>query len=218
MKREIILTEGGSNSIYLPEMDETYHSTHGSIQEAQYVFLKNGIHRVFSSELSVFEVGFGTGLNALISLIHSSEKQKIHYHSIEAFPVEMELIEKINYCSILGEEYKNDFFKMHSVEWGSAHQISTAFSLLKIQEKIQGYSLNEKFYDIIFFDAFGPRAQSEMWTEEILAKMYKGLKKGGFLTTYCAQGQFKRNLKSVGFSVEAIPGPPGKREMTLAWK
>jgi len=218
MKREIIITEDGSSSIFIPEMDETYHSTHGSIQEAAHVFLKNGIQRTEKEELSIFEIGFGTGLNALISLIHSSERQKIKYHSIEAFPVEEELMQQINYCSILGEEYKAEFVKMHSVEWGSEHQISPSFSLLKIHEKLENHSVKNNSYDIIFFDAFGPRAQAEMWSEIILEKMYKGLKKGGFLTTYCAQGQFKRNLKAVGFRVEAIPGPPGKREMTLAWK
>ncbi len=218
MKREIILTEDGSSSIFIPEMDETYHSTHGSIQEAKHVFLKNGIQRVNEKEITIFEVGFGTGLNALISLIHSSAKQKINYHSIEAFPVEKELIQQINYCSILGEEYQVDFEKIHAVEWGREQEIKPSFSLLKIHEKLQDYSLTENIYDIIFFDAFGPRAQAEMWSKPILKKMYKGLKKDAFLTTYCAQGQFKRDLKAVGFKVEAIPGPPGKREMTLAWK
>ena len=218
MKREIVITEDGSSSIFIPEMDETYHSTHGSIQEAQHVFLKNGILLSDAKELTIFEVGLGTGLNALISFIHANEQQKIKYHSIEAFPVEEELMKQINYCSILGEEYKTDFLKMHSVEWGSEHQISPSFSLFKIHEKLQNHSLQENQYDIIFFDAFGPRAQSEMWSEAILENMYKGLKKGGFLTTYCAQGQFKRDLKAVGFKVEGVPGPPGKREMTLARK
>ncbi len=218
MKREIIITEDGSSSIYLPEMDETYHSTHGSIQEALHVFLKNGIERFDSSEIKIFEVGFGTGLNALISFIHSKKQRKISYHSIEAFPVEIDLIEKVNYCSILGEEHQDAYLKMHETEWGRLQEISESFSLLKIQKKIQDYSMDNSYYDIIFFDAFGPRAQSEMWNVEVLQKMYYGLKKGGFLTTYCAQGQFKRDLKAVGFKVEAVSGPPGKREMTLAWK
>ncbi len=218
MKREIIITEDGSSSIFIPEMDETYHSTHGSIQEAEHVFLKNGIQRSEGKELSIFEVGFGTGLNALISLIHSSERQKINYHSIEAFPVEEELIQQINYCSILGKEYQVYFDKMHTTEWGREQEITPSFSLLKIHEKLQDYTLIHNSYDIIFFDAFGPNAQAEMWSEAILEEMFKGLKQGAFLTTYCAQGQFKRDLKAVGFKVEAVPGPPGKREMTLAWK
>ena len=217
MKRRIIVTEDGSSSIYIEEMDEHYHSTHGAIQEANHVFISNGLNRVKKNAVKIFELGFGTGLNAFLTLIHGTNKA-IVYDSIEAFPVEKELIKELNYIGEIGEEFESAFKNIHSAEWETPTEITTCFKLRKIHSKIQDYTIDEEYYDVIFFDAFGPRAQNEMWDIRVLQKMHDGLVSGGELITYCAQGQFKRDLKSLGFEVVALPGPPGKREMTVAIK
>ena len=218
MKREVITTKDGSSSIYIHEMDETYHSVHGAVQEALHVFIKNGLALLSKNEINVFELGFGTGLNAFLSEQYASQnKISINYHSIEAFPVEVNLIKDLNYNKII--DYNIDIFDLiHKAEWEVENRISETFQLRKIEAKIQNFEVNKNYFDIVFFDAFGPRAQSEMWSVEILQKMYDCLKPEGKLVTYCAQGQFKRNLKSIGFKVENLPGPPGKREMTTATK
>ena len=217
MKRRLILTEDGSSSIYIEEMDEHYHSTHGAIQEANHVFISNGLKRIKKNNVNIFELGFGTGLNAFLTLIHGSDKI-VSYDAIEAFPVENELLQNLNYVEEIGGEFDSYFQKIHSAKWEIPTEISRFFELHKIQSKIQNYNIKANHYDVIYFDAFGPRAQSEMWNKVILQKMYDALASGGELITYCAQGQFKRDLKSLGFEVVALPGPPGKREMTVAIK
>lgn len=218
MKREIITTKDGSSSIYIPEMDETYHSVHGAVQEALHVFIKNGLALMSKGEINVFELGFGTGLNAFLSEQYSSQnKISIYYDSIEAYPVEVNLLNKMNYNNVV--KYKIEIYEsIHKAEWEVENRISETFQLRKIEAKIQDFEVEKKHYHIIFFDAFGPRAQSEMWSVEILQKMYDCLRNDGRLVTYCAQGQFKRDLKYIGFKVENLPGPPGKREMTVATK
>lgn len=218
MKREIIVTNDGSNSLYIPEMDETYHSVHGAIQEAKHVFIENGLKLFQQEEIRVFEVGFGTGLNAFLSEQYSAENNVgIIYHSIEAFPVEVELIKNLNYNHLI--KYNLDVFNsIHTSDWEAESVISDTFNLTKIEAKIEDFNIELNSYDLVFFDAFGPRAQPEMWSISILQKMYDCLISKGKLVTYCAQGQFKRNLKSIGFLVENVPGPPGKREMTIATK
>ncbi|MDG1333452.1 MAG: tRNA (5-methylaminomethyl-2-thiouridine)(34)-methyltransferase MnmD [Crocinitomicaceae bacterium] len=220
MKREFIKTEDGSMTIYLPEMDETYHSTHGAIQEAEHVFIKHGLNAVDSSEkldVNVFEVGFGTGLNALLSMKHSRHLY-LNYDTIEAFPVTKDEADKMRYCELVGDDFKVYYDKMIRCPWGKKESLKFGMTFFKIHEKLQNYSLTKGKYDVIYFDAFGPRAQSEMWEIAILQNMFDGLQEGGMLVTYCAKGQFKRDLKSIGFEVESLPGPPGKREMTRAWK
>ena len=218
MKKHLVTTADGSSSIYIPDMDEHYHSSNGAIQEALHVFLEYGINQSKKDDLKIFELGFGTGLNGLISLINSSKKRNIKYHSIEAYPVDKELIKELNYCCFLGENYQSNFELMHSLDWDTEHEITPNFSLKKIHSKIEEYDLENEFYDLVFYDAFGPRAQSEMWEMNVLEKMYNGLKVDGRLVTYCAQGQFKRNIKSLGFEVLAFPGHTGKREMTVGVK
>ena len=217
MKRRLILTEDGSSSIYIEEMDEHYHSTHGAIQEANHVFILNGLKRIKKNNVNIFELGFGTGLNAFLTLIHSSDKI-VSYDAIEAFPIENELLQNLNYVEEIGGEFGSYFQKIHSAKWEMPAEITSFFKLHKIQSKIQNYNIKVNHYDVIYFDAFGPRAQSEMWNKVILQKMHDALASGGELITYCAQGQFKRDLKSLGFEVVALPGPPGKREMTVAIK
>ncbi len=219
MKREVIQTSDGSSTIYIPEMDENYHSKHGAIQEAEHVFIQHGLKKMEEkgrNSISIFEMGFGTGLNAFLTKIRANVP--VNYVGIEAFPVSEEELEAINYVNQVGSEHENDFSAIHDAEWNKLIQLDSNFSIKKVQEKIENYNLENASFDLIYFDAFGPRAQAEMWKIEILQKMYDGLKSGGALVTYCARGQFKRDLKSLGFEIEPLPGPPGKREMTRAWK
>jgi tRNA U34 5-methylaminomethyl-2-thiouridine-forming methyltransferase MnmC len=220
MKREVIQTEDGSKTIRIIELEENYHSIHGALQEANHVFMKYGLEEFKDKDqLSILEMGFGTGLNTCLTAINSSKlKVKIEYHGIEAFPVSQEELDALDYGNLLGEENRSLYDKIHSVNWDESLEISEGFNLKKIHSEIQNTQLQNEFYDIIFYDAFGPRVQDELWSEAIFQKMYNSLKVGGFLVTYCAKGQVKRNMKAVGFMVEALPGPPGKREMTRAWK
>jgi tRNA U34 5-methylaminomethyl-2-thiouridine-forming methyltransferase MnmC len=219
MKRELIVTEDGSSSIYIPEMDETYHSTHGAIQEARHVFIEHGLKKVNQPSIRVLEMGFGTGLNALLTAIECVDLSvRVDYIGVEAFPVEEEMINNLNYCSLIAGGCDSVFERIHQTLWSIPQEINKFFTLTKIESKIQDYAIDSDFFDLIYFDAFGPRVQSELWSEEVLQKMHCGLKQGGILVTYCAQGQFKRNLKTVGFEVQTFPGPPGKREMTIALK
>ncbi len=220
MKREVILTADGSKTIYIPEMNENYHSTNGAFQEALHVFIQNGI-RTFNQtgEITVFEMGFGTGLNALLTLVEAvNSNRKINYIGIEAFPVELELIQEINYEKLVNEQFTESFSLMHSLPWEHKHELNNKFSFQKIHAKIQDYQPINSSADIIYFDAFGPKVQQEVWTIDVLKKMHDILKPNGIIVTYCAMGQMKRDLKSLGFKVEGLPGPPGKREMTRAIK
>lgn len=215
----LLLTEDGSNTIYIPELNETYHSSHGAIQEAIHVFIEHGLKNDSSNDLHVFEMGFGTGLNALLTGIEASNnQQRIHYTGIEAYPVAKELALQMDYCSKLGNQHQALFEQLHSTNWNEIIPLNEWFTFEKIHQKIEDYAIKENSVDIIYYDAFGPRAQGEMWHPSILKKMYNLLRPNGFLVTYCAKGQVKRDLKSLGFELEALPGPPGKREMTRAWK
>ena len=216
---EIRKTADGSNTIYLPELNENYHSFHGAIQEANHVFIKNGLEQFASrKELSIFELGFGTGLNALLSCLWA-EKNKIiiRYTGVEAFPVPIVVCEKMEYPAQLDRHSSKIYDEIIQASWGKMNDLSAFIKFLKTHDSIQNWSNDEKF-DIIYFDAFGPQVQPEMWDLPILEKMYESLNENGILVTYCAQGQFRRNLKSLGFLVESLPGPPGKREMTRALK
>ena len=212
-------TKDGSHTLFVESMNETYHSTHGAIQEAKHVFLKNGIESIEKSNISVLEIGFGTGLNALLTFQYAQENKKnIHYYTLETFPLDKEITENLNYISELEKkELKSTFEKLHHSNWEENCTISDNFTLYKTNQKIQDYETNQKF-DVIYYDAFGPPTQPEMWTPEIFKKLYNLLNTNGFLVTYCAKGQVKRDLKSVGFEVISLPGPPGKREMTKAIK
>ena len=219
MQRKIISTDDGSKTIYLPHLDETYHSSNGALQESLHIFINNGLRAVNQKEIRVFEMGFGTGLNALLAYIFGEEKKiKINYTGIEAYPIDFETAIEMDYCSILGKEHASTFEQLHSVDWEKPITLSDYFTFEKIHAKIEDYSSIEAPFDVVFFDAFGPQAQEEVWSIPILQKMYDLLKPNGFLITYCAKGQVKRNLKEVGFEIEPLAGPPGKREITRAWK
>jgi len=218
MKRELRLTADGSPTLYVPELDETYHSMHGSIQEARHVFIENGLRFVAtkSKQVNILEVGFGTGLNALLTALYAKENAiRVNYVGLEAFPVEEAIWKEINYHT--DAEARSLYTKIMAPPFGETISIELNFSLFKEAKLIQDWVANETF-DLIYYDAFGPRAQAEMWELPIFEKLYSLLNVGGALVTYCAQGQFKRHLKSLGMRVENLPGPLGKREMTRGTK
>lgn len=225
MERKIVITGDGSSTIHLPEWDEQYHSKHGAVQEAYHVFITHGLHHFLDSNvddeqpMSILEIGFGTGLNAFITLLESEKKEiLIRYTGVEAYPVSMDEINQLNYTSVLKvEDQSNLFNDLHKSPWESVQQISTYFSLEK--QKKFFYDINDDSkYNLIYFDAFGARVQPELWTEAIFQKMYDALKPNGVLVTYSAKGSVRRAMQAVGFVVEKLPGPPGKREMLRAFK
>ncbi len=220
MKREIVETSDGSKTIRIIDLDENYHSSHGALQEALHVFIKNGLLEFKDkSQISIFEMGFGTGLNSFLSAIKAKELQlKIEYSGVEAYPVSEEEIKALGYANLIGDENVRLYEKLHTSSWEEMNTISEFFTLKKIKNELQKLVFEDESFDIIYYDAFGPRAQDEMWSVDLFQKMYNSLKNGGFLVTYCAKGQVKRNMKEVGFKIEPLPGPPGKREMTRAWK
>ncbi len=218
MKRELRLTADGSPTLYVPELDETYHSMHGSVQEARHVFIENGLRFVAteSKQVNILEVGFGTGLNALLTAQYAKENAiRVNYVGLEAYPVEEAIWKEINYHT--DTEARTLHTKIMAHPFGETNSINLNFSLFKEAKLIQDWVADETF-DLIYYDAFGPRAQAEMWELPIFEKLYSLLNVGGVLVTYCAQGQFKRHLKSLGMRVDSLPGPPGKREMTRGIK
>ncbi|WP_100612516.1 tRNA (5-methylaminomethyl-2-thiouridine)(34)-methyltransferase MnmD [Confluentibacter lentus] len=222
MERNVIITADGSSTIYLPEWDEPYHSKHGAIQEAYHVFIKHGFHFLCEqsyNDMAILEIGFGTGLNAFITYMESEKLQvSVDYCGVEAYPVSAEDIVKMNYVTELKAEKKASFFeKMHQVSWEKSHKIASHFSLTK-QNKFFSDIEDQNKFNLIYFDAFGARVQPELWTETIFQKMYDALKPNGILVTYSAKGSVRRAMQAVGFSVEKLPGPPGKREMLRATK
>ncbi|EAQ40760.1 tRNA (5-methylaminomethyl-2-thiouridine)(34)-methyltransferase MnmD [Polaribacter sp. MED152] len=222
MKREIFITSDGSTSIHLPDWDEQYHSKHGAIQEAKHVFIKTGLHKYLeknTNQLAILEIGFGTGLNAFITYLETKSKNiSISYVGAEAYPIAKDEVISLNYVSELkAEEFKDDFNLIHNIPWEENHKISDSFSLLKRKQFFQDID-DVASFDLIYFDAFGAKNQPELWTEAIFKKMYIALKQGGILTTYSAKGSVRRAMQAVGFIVERLEGPPGKREMLRATK
>lgn len=219
MKREIIQTKDGSTTIHLEEWNESYHSKHGAIQEAKHVFIKNGLSLFKDKTLSILEIGFGTGLNAFITFLEAPDmEQKIDYVGVEAYPVASEEILSMNYVVELEAENKMAVFEtMHKSNWNEKVVLSDYFSLTKRQQFFQDIDDVAQF-DLIYFDAFGYRVQPELWSTAIFKKMYDALKENGVLVTYAARGVVKRSMIEVGFRVEKLEGPPGKREMFRAFK
>jgi tRNA U34 5-methylaminomethyl-2-thiouridine-forming methyltransferase MnmC len=223
LQRKIIKTADGSKTIYLPDWNEHYHSKHGAVQEAYHVFIKHGLqHRIQSFEegyngLAILEIGFGTGLNALITL-HEAEKLDIpiQYTGVEAYPVTNEEVKALDYPEQLsGKNLQEKFNMLHESTWEKSQDITKNFSLEKRKQQFSEINDQDQF-DLIYFDAFGPRVQPELWTKEIFMKMFRAIKLNGVLVTYSAKGSVRRALLEVGFAVERLPGPPGKREMLRA--
>lgn len=219
MKRHLETTEDGSSTLMVTGWGEPYHSMHGAIQEAYHVFINKGLRHCNRTAINLLEMGFGTGLNALITLMESEARElQVTYSAIEAFPVTPEEISQLNYVAQLKvPEYQEAFERMHTAPWESPVKITDTFTLHKKKCDFLEVSAENR-YQLIYFDAFGARVQPELWTEALFCKMYNALQEGGELVTYAAKGSVRRAMQAVGFDVERLPGPPGKREMLRATK
>lgn len=220
MKREIITTADGSKTISLPEWNEQYHSKFGAIKEAYHVFIKNGLDKMrLSEEIRILEIGFGTGLNCFITLLEAKKNNlNIEYTGVEAYPVDFNEIEKLNYVVELNaEDDRYVFNKMHTLSNDKKNLLTQDFSFIKKNMFFEDIK-DSNLYHLIYFDAFGARVQPELWTLKIFKKMYRALKQNGILVTYSAKGSVRRAIQEAGFDVERLPGPPGKREMLRATK
>lgn len=221
---KIITTEDGSHSLFLPELNETYHSFHGAYRESVHVFMLYGIEAWYSRNpnhfpIRVFEVGFGTGLNAWLTLVWAEQyKVPVLYHSIEPYPLEKEIYSQLNYTDVDHTifHYSPHFQRLHEAKWGEGVVISEYFNMKKDISTLEDAVLYPT--DVIYFDAFAPNKQPELWTKEMLAKVTDTMNPGAVFTTYCAKGQVKRDLNDLDLTVETLPGPPGKKEMTRAWR
>ncbi len=215
MKRHLVLTKDQSPTFYVPELDEHYHSVHGALAESNHVFINAGLKPAHqrNSEVKVLEMGLGTGLNAWLSLKYGYQNSiSIHYHGLEKYPLSIPEAESISF-----DKDESDFIKIHHSAWQKEIDITPGFRLYKDQVDLLSFTPRGE-YDLIYFDAFAPSAQPELWSEEIFRKLHSCMKTDGILVTYCVKGQVRRNMKAAGFRVEKIPGPPGKREMARAFK
>lgn len=223
MKRSIITTADGSKTIQIGEWNEQYHSIHGAVQEAKHVFIKMGLNHFLDlykvKSLRVLEMGLGTGLNAFITILEAETRNlHIQYEAIEAYPVPKHELSQLNYPNLLANDNQQSLFEtIHGVSWATPSSITTNFTLTKIHQyfsKLEYVSL----FDLVYFDAFGPRVQPDLWTPDMFKRMFNALKPQGVLVTYSAKGSVRRAMQSVGFFVERLEGPPGKREMLRATK
>jgi tRNA U34 5-methylaminomethyl-2-thiouridine-forming methyltransferase MnmC len=212
---QIINTSDGSHTIYLPEMDEQYHSVNGAITESNYVYLSKGYDFHTSKNPKIFEVGFGTGLNCLLTALHAQqEKRPTHYFTIEKYPLERNIIEQLNFGRLISTEAQILFEKIHSCKWNEVICVSDYFNLNKINGDLIDINLTQfEKCDVIYFDAFGPDKQPEMWTSTIFRKIHSITSREGIIVTYSAKGDVRRQLTASGFEMERLPGPPGKNQM-----
>lgn len=216
MSPEFLVTQDGSHSLVSERYGVTYHSKYGAIQESMHVFIQHGLRPLLVQKrgLSILELGFGTGLNALLTL-HEAESHKISisYEAIEAYPISVEAASKLNYAAQPGlEGYQKLFLAMHEAPWNQKNDISTFFTLTKRHVALQDIQY-PPIFDLVYYDAFAPSAQPELWESDTLGITFQALKPGGVLVTYCAKGEVKRRLKALGYEVQTLQGPPGKREM-----
>ena len=220
MERILEATADGSHTISIPEMQVTYHSKHGAVQESMHVFIEAGLRYKMQSSsgvLTILEMGFGTGLNALLSLL-AAEGREIWYESLEAYPVSLEMALQLNYAALLKQHGTVEFFNaMHLAAWNEWVNITPEFHLCKRETALEAFHPTGN-YDIVYFDAFAPTAQPALWTESVFKKLFDNMNPGGILVTYCSKGIVRRAMQAAGFSIEKIQGPPGKREMVRATK
>ena len=222
MKRSIITTSDGSKTIQIEDWDEQYHSVHGAIQESQHVFIKTGLHHFLNlykpTAINILEIGFGTGLNAFLTALEAqTQGVQIHYQGVEAYPVLAEELSQLNYAPLIDPNKQTIFDALHEGSWEELHSITSHF-ILKKRNHFFSDIVDVNTFDIIYFDAFGARVQPELWTESIFRRMFNAMKVKGVLVTYAAKGSVRRAMQAVGFVVERLEGPPGKREMLRATK
>jgi len=226
MQRKLILTSDGSHTISLPGLNATYHSIHGAIQESRHVFIDAGFKTLVpatTGRLRIFEVGFGTGLNALLTIIEAEKlRREVYYETIEQFPLDSKEMRLMNFCKQLGREDLQPLFaQLHDCEWEKEIKVEPYFFFKKSKVNLltletSGTSETFGSFQLIYFDAFAPNTQPELWTKEIFEKMFAMLDPGGVLVTYCSKGDVRRTMQVAGFVVEKLPGPPGKREIIRA--
>lgn len=216
---ELERTADGSYTLYMPELDEHYHSVKGALTESQHIFIEMGLKHSPAPEPRILEIGLGTGLNAFLTLIAAEEMQrKVHYTGIERYPLAEETLRQLDYPGIIGKKHEEDYYAIHQAPWEKETNLSPWFTLHKIEGDFTRHTF-QKGYDIIYFDAFAPEKQPEMWEQALFNTLYNVLNEGGILTTYCAKGVVRRMLQTAGFTVERLPGPPGgKREILRATK
>lgn len=220
MQRKVIDTADGSKTLFIPEMDEQYHSVNGAKTESEYVFLKMGYSHHPSKSPIIFEVGFGTGLNALLTCLEA-EKQKrpTSFVTIEKYPLDEKTIVDLNYGALISKHAEELFSKVHSAKWGETTKITEYFSLLKIEGDLTSYEFeNSQNFDVVYFDAFGPDKQASMWSAEIFSKIFQASARNSVFVTYSAKGVIRRRLRDCGYLMERLPGPPGKRQMLRGTK
>lgn len=217
----LFTTEDGSHSLLNEELNETYHSRHGAIQESRHVFVEQGLEFFVAQKdpqrMSILEIGFGTGLNTLLTLtriLHT--EMQVHYTALETNPLGEPIWSALNYGNAL--QVTSHFTALHRCGWGTTQKLETNFQLLKKNMSLEEITLAPLNYDLVYYDAFAPNKQPELWTKSILGKVVDAMAEGGVFVTYCAKGQLKRDLKTLGLCVESLPGPPGKKEMTRATK
>lgn len=215
MKKEFIITEDGSHTIYLPEMDEHYHSVHGAIQESVHIYIGQGLMQTEKKEISVLEIGFGTGLNAYLTYCFAQERNiSVNYLSLEKYPLTETEYLQLNYPESIFPKNSLIFEQMHRADWDLNQEISSIFWLKKVKADLLTYQFNsEPQFDLVYYDAFAPGKQPEMWTDEVLHKVAESVKDGGILVTYCAKGTVRRAFSAAGFFMERMPGPTGKKEI-----
>ena len=218
LKPELVESGDGSHTVKVEELKEHYHSHKGAIQESRYVFLAKGLREFdAASNVSILEVGFGTGLNALLTCL-DQKRPNTNYHSLETFPLKWELLSQLNYPELVDDSRAKLLFEeMHLAEWDAEFELIEKFSMKKIHESLQRFNTEMK-YDLIYYDAFAPHAQPDLWEPLIWKKLFELMKVDGVLVTYCAKGQVRRDMQAAGFTVERLEGPPGKREMLRARK
>lgn len=215
---ELRITEDGSHTLYLPDIDECYHSSHGAIQESQLIFIEYGLCECKKDVVNILEIGFGTGLNCFLSMIEAEKtKKKIRYTALELFPLDTEKALSLNFPEALNFNHRDTYEMLHTSEWNKEISISTYVDFIKIKADFTQFAFTQ-YFDVIYFDAFSPEKQPEMWTEEMFKKLYNASNSDALLTTYCCKGDVKRALKSAGFTIEKLAGPIGKREVLRAKK
>ncbi len=218
MERKLIVTDDGSHTLYVPGIDEHYHSRFGAITESRHIFINAGLASLPPGDTSILEVGFGTGLNALLTAMHAGkEKIRVSYTSLEKYPLDVEVISRLNYGSMAGEEGQELLTAIHTAPWNSTAAITGWFTL---EKRLTDLTTEDPagIYDLVYFDAFGPDKQPEMWSETVMRRIAAVTHPGSVFVTYSAKGDLKRMLRSLGFEVKLLPGPPGKRVITRAVK
>ncbi|QZT36705.1 tRNA (5-methylaminomethyl-2-thiouridine)(34)-methyltransferase MnmD [Halosquirtibacter xylanolyticus] len=216
LKREVTQTEDGSVTLFIPELDEHYHSVHGAVQESRHVFIEAGLRHSNLECLTILEAGFGTGLNALLTYFEAKcTGRKVHFVTMEKYPLVSEEYCVLNYGHLVDEQDGADvLMALHNAPWGEKVVMSDFFSITKLHVDMKHVKWDDiPPVDLVYYDAFAPDIQPSLWSDTLFESVVNTMSSNGILTTYCAKGVVRRSLQSAGLTMERLPGPPGKREM-----